>query len=266
MHGGQPPTQPALPLAPTSPTPHLAQLNTHLPAACPFSVRPGGGRAPVRRMDRCAAARPALLRGQGGAARRVGPAGAPTRLHAGSGVRLGAAWQRAAGDLAPRRRLPPRVTQCNPEPGLMAMLAALGCGFDCASIQELERAFALGARRDNIIYANPAKRPADFRFARGSAPDLMTTFDCVGELDKIAAGGRAALGARHAARSGPRTLGHCGRARSACCECVHARAAFCWQAVRAARPLAGEPPASPPLIRASRVPSTRPPPPPPRQP
>lgn len=57
-----------------------------------------------------------------------------------------------------RRRIArPPCAQCNPEPGLLAMLDALGCGFDCASVQELEAAAALGVPQDRIIFANPMK-------------------------------------------------------------------------------------------------------------
>lgn len=48
---------------------------------------------------------------------------------------------------------------------MVAMLAALGAGFDCASIQELQLAAAHGVPQDRIIFANPCKRPADFRCA-----------------------------------------------------------------------------------------------------
>jgi len=79
------------------------------------------------------------------------------------------------------------AVKCNPEPGIVAMLNALGAGFDCASIQELQRAMALGVPQDRIIFANPCKRPADFRYAAEHGVET-TTFDCVEELKKIAAG------------------------------------------------------------------------------
>jgi ornithine decarboxylase len=80
------------------------------------------------------------------------------------------------------------AVKCNPEPGIVAMLNALGCGFDCASVQELERAAALGVPQDRVIFANPCKRPADFRYAVERGVET-TTFDCLEELKKIAAGG-----------------------------------------------------------------------------
>jgi hypothetical protein len=45
----------------------------------------------------------------------------------------------------------------------VAMLNALGAGFDCASVQELKCAAAHDVPQDRVIFANPCKRPADFR-------------------------------------------------------------------------------------------------------
>lgn len=85
------------------------------------------------------------------------------------------------------RVMPFYAVKCNPEPSMVAMLAALGAGFDCASIQELQLAAAHGVPQDRIIFANPCKRPADFRYAAEHSV-AVTTFDCVSELHKIAAG------------------------------------------------------------------------------
>eukprot|EP00882_Tetradesmus_deserticola_P025169 GHRQ01027630.1.p1 GENE.GHRQ01027630.1~~GHRQ01027630.1.p1 ORF type:complete len:496 (+),score=214.96 GHRQ01027630.1:168-1490(+) len=79
------------------------------------------------------------------------------------------------------------AVKCNPEPGMVAMLNALGAGFDCASVQELKCAAAHDVPQDRLIFANPCKRPADFRYARENGVEY-TTFDCVSELEKIAAG------------------------------------------------------------------------------
>jgi ornithine decarboxylase len=40
------------------------------------------------------------------------------------------------------------------------MLAALGAGFDCASVAELAAVLDLGVARDRIIYAHPCKPPS----------------------------------------------------------------------------------------------------------
>ena len=42
----------------------------------------------------------------------------------------------------------------------MAMLAALGAGFDCASPNEIDAVLALGVLPERIIYAHPVKSPA----------------------------------------------------------------------------------------------------------
>jgi ornithine decarboxylase len=78
------------------------------------------------------------------------------------------------------------AVKCNPDPGVVAMLNALGAGFDCASIQELERAAAHDVPQSRVIFANPCKRPADFRYAAEKGVEY-TTFDCASELEKIAA-------------------------------------------------------------------------------
>lgn len=72
------------------------------------------------------------------------------------------------------------AVKCNPEPTLLAMLAALGAGFDCASVMELEAVEVLGVSQDRIIFANPCKKPADFRYAACmlSTHSVSQTGDC----------------------------------------------------------------------------------------
>jgi|LauGreDrversion4_1035100.scaffolds.fasta_scaffold11069_2 hypothetical protein len=84
----------------------------------------------------------------------------------------------------------PRVTpfyamKCSPMPALIDVLAVNGCGFDCASAAEIQLALDAGVSPDRIIFAHPAKRPFDIRFA-ASKGVCMTTFDSIVELDKIA--------------------------------------------------------------------------------
>jgi ornithine decarboxylase len=97
----------------------------------------------------------------------------------GNTVRLYRSWAAAL----------PRVTpfyavKCNPDPGMLRLLAALGAGFDCASRAELEAVLALGVPRDRIIFAHPCKRPGDLRYAAAAGVGL-TTFDTEGELSKV---------------------------------------------------------------------------------
>ena len=85
----------------------------------------------------------------------------------------------------------PRVTpfyavKCNPDPALVATLAALGAGFDCASAAEVDLVLALGVPPSRIVYANACKRPSDVRHAAAVGVDL-TTFDTAAELRKLAA-------------------------------------------------------------------------------
>ena len=75
--------------------------------------------------------------------------------------------------------------KCSPMPALIDVLAANGCGFDCASAAEIQLALDAGVSPDRIIFAHPAKRPFDIRFA-ASKGVTMTTFDSIIELDKTA--------------------------------------------------------------------------------
>jgi hypothetical protein len=97
-------------------------------------------------------------------------------------VRLFHTWRAAMPRVAPFY-----AVKCNPEPSMVALLNSLGAGFDCASIQELERAAAFGVPQSRVIFAQPCKRPADFRYAAEKGVEY-TTFDCASELEKIAAG------------------------------------------------------------------------------
>lgn len=83
------------------------------------------------------------------------------------------AYRAAAAEDQARRllaRLPPRVrlayaVKANPHPVLLARLAALGLGFDCASGGELERVAALQPTPDRLFYAGPGKRSAELVLA-----------------------------------------------------------------------------------------------------
>ena len=85
----------------------------------------------------------------------------------------------------------PRVTphyavKCFPDPAIMATLAAMGCGFDCASAGELELVKSLGVDvSTRVIFANPCKRFADLA-AISTHGVQLTTFDGPEELEKIA--------------------------------------------------------------------------------
>jgi len=99
----------------------------------------------------------------------------------GNTTRLFKAWRGALP-----RVMPFYAVKCNPEPGLLKLMASLGAGFDCASKAELEAALALGVPKDRIIFAHPCKRPCDMRYAKEHHVQ-HTTFDTESELYKIAA-------------------------------------------------------------------------------
>jgi ornithine decarboxylase len=87
-------------------------------------------------------------------------------------------------------RLMPRVkphyaVKCNPSPVILALLAALGTGFDCASSRELDLVASLGVDvSKRVIFANPCKLPGHIRYARQLGCNL-STFDTESELHKI---------------------------------------------------------------------------------
>lgn len=87
-------------------------------------------------------------------------------------------------------RLIPRVkpffaVKCNPDPVLIkSLVLANNCGFDCASVGEINLVTSLGARSKRIIFANPNKPIESVKFALLKGVCTMT-FDSTYELDKI---------------------------------------------------------------------------------
>ncbi|KZC12180.1 Ornithine decarboxylase 1 [Dufourea novaeangliae] len=63
-------------------------------------------------------------------------------------------------------------------------LAALNCGFDCASEQEIREVMSHGVSAERIIFANPTKLPTHIRFSRKVNVEKMTV-DSETELMKI---------------------------------------------------------------------------------
>lgn len=82
------------------------------------------------------------------------------------------------------RVVPFYAIKCNPEPGMVRLLAALGAGFDCASLGEVKQVLDAGVPASRIIFAHPCKRPCDIHFARDAGVNL-TTFDTESELTKV---------------------------------------------------------------------------------
>ncbi|EFJ40311.1 hypothetical protein VOLCADRAFT_84542 [Volvox carteri f. nagariensis] len=82
------------------------------------------------------------------------------------------------------RVMPYYAVKCNPEPGILKLLVAMGAGFDCASKGELDMMLRMGVSPSRIIFAHPCKRASDIRYARDHGIQY-TTFDTVSELYKI---------------------------------------------------------------------------------
>src|SRR5437763_673491 len=77
------------------------------------------------------------------------------------------------------------AVKANPEPEVVALLAALGSRFDAASPAEVDLCLAAGAQPEHISYGNTIKKQADiaYAYARGVR---MFAFDSEAELHKLA--------------------------------------------------------------------------------
>lgn len=75
--------------------------------------------------------------------------------------------------------------KCNNLPEIVAFLASLGTGFDCASKQEIDQVLGYGVDPARIIYANPCKTNLFIRHSKQVGVDMMT-FDNELELHKVA--------------------------------------------------------------------------------
>lgn len=87
------------------------------------------------------------------------------------------------------------AVKCNPDPVIVRLLAALGCGFDCATKGEIDLVLnGLGddlsfaprdLASDKIVYANPQKFKEHIEFAASNGV-CRTVFDGEDELYKLA--------------------------------------------------------------------------------
>jgi len=87
------------------------------------------------------------------------------------------------------------AVKCNPDPVIVRLLAALGCGFDCATKGEIDLVLnGLGddlsfaprdLASDKIVYANPQKFSEHIKFASSNGV-CRTVFDGEDELYKLA--------------------------------------------------------------------------------
>ncbi|XP_040383826.1 ornithine decarboxylase-like [Oryza brachyantha] len=76
------------------------------------------------------------------------------------------------------------AVKCNPDGAMLAALAALGAGFDCASRAEIEAVLRLGVQPGSIVYANPCKPDAHLEYAAEIGVNL-TTYDAEEEVAKV---------------------------------------------------------------------------------
>lgn len=76
---------------------------------------------------------------------------------------------------------PHYAVKCNNLAPVLAELHKGGCGFDCASVQEIRSVLAVGSKISDIIYANPCKSKREL--SEAAVPRL--TFDSLPELLKI---------------------------------------------------------------------------------
>lgn len=77
------------------------------------------------------------------------------------------------------------AVKANPGPEILKLLADLGSCFDCASVAEIEMAFAAGATADRISYGNTIKKERDI--ARAFAMGIrLFAVDCEAEVEKVA--------------------------------------------------------------------------------
>ncbi|MBW3096381.1 ornithine/lysine decarboxylase [Pseudohoeflea coraliihabitans] len=84
------------------------------------------------------------------------------------------------------------AVKANPAPEILALLAALGSNFDCASVAEIEMALKAGADASRISYGNTIKKERDIARAFALGVGLYAV-DSHEEVEKVA---RAAPGAR----------------------------------------------------------------------
>ena len=74
------------------------------------------------------------------------------------------------------------AVKCNNMPVVLEELHKSGCGFDCASLTELQSVRTIGSTASDLIYANPCKSRRELLDAEYEG---MTTFDSHSELTKI---------------------------------------------------------------------------------
>ncbi|XP_044730378.1 ornithine decarboxylase 1-like [Chrysoperla carnea] len=80
--------------------------------------------------------------------------------------------------------LPFYAVKCNNNIMILKVLVALGCGFDCATKNEIQTMLSLGVSPDKIVYSHPIKQESHLQYAASVNVDMMAV-DCISELHKI---------------------------------------------------------------------------------
>eukprot|EP00434_Breviolum_minutum_P032959 symbB.v1.2.029156.t1/scaffold3143.1/size62517/5 len=81
---------------------------------------------------------------------------------------------------------PHYAVKCCPDKQVIKQLLEGGCGFDCATMQEINTVLALGVSPQDIVYSHPCKPRSHIAFAKSQGISLMS-FDNDVELRKVAA-------------------------------------------------------------------------------
>ncbi|XP_077242812.1 ornithine decarboxylase-like [Tasmannia lanceolata] len=74
--------------------------------------------------------------------------------------------------------------RCNSDPALLATLAALGAGFDCATRAEIACVLSLSVTPDRILFSNPCKIEDHIKYAAHVGVNMLV-FDSIEELEKV---------------------------------------------------------------------------------
>ncbi len=77
------------------------------------------------------------------------------------------------------------AVKANPNEKVILLLDSLGCYFDCASINEIEKCIALNIKPSKISFGNTIKKEDDIKSAHAKGVRLFA-FDTILELNKIA--------------------------------------------------------------------------------
>src|SRR5690606_31981210 len=76
------------------------------------------------------------------------------------------------------------AVKANDDLPLVKLLYALGCSFDCASVNEMKTVFSFGVKPEEIIYANPVKQIDQLLFAKENGVKKLVA-DNEAELKKL---------------------------------------------------------------------------------